>query len=173
MNPRTPLHTGGCQCGSIRYAVFASPSDGVIICHCRMCQKALGSSSALFVGVNLTDFQWTRGSAASFQSSSVVQRLFCARCGTPLAYQAKQAPLIYLHLGSFDQPQHFGKPQMQIGVESCLGEWALVPNVDGKRTDQVIMETVVSYQHPDEETNEVEWQQHMSKNQSAEQQLES
>jgi hypothetical protein len=171
MDARTPLNTGGCQCGSIRYSIFAPPSEPVAICHCRMCQKALGSSFGVFVAVNLTDFQWTRGSVTLFQSSSIAHRLFCARCGTPLAYQAKQRPLIDICLGSFDQPQQFGKPQMQMGLESCLGEWALIQDVDGKTTDQVIKETVFSYQHPDKETNEMEWQQ-ILKNKLTERQLE-
>ena len=34
--------TGGCQCGAIRYALEDSP-EAVAICHCRMCQKAVGS----------------------------------------------------------------------------------------------------------------------------------
>jgi hypothetical protein len=170
MDGRTPLYTGGCQCGSIRYSIFAPPFEPVGTCHCRMCQKALGSPFGVFVAVNLTDFQWTRGSVTSFQSSSIAMRLFCARCGTPLAYQAKKRPAIDICLGSFDRPQQFGKPQGQMGVESCLGEWTLLQDVDGKTTDQVIKDTVVSYQHPDEETNEVEWQ-HMSKNKSTETQL--
>ena len=165
MDARTPLYTGGCQCGSIRYSIFAPPCEPVAVCHCRMCQKALGSPFGVFVAINPADFQWTRGSVASFHSSSIAHRLFCARCGTPLAYQAKHRPAIDICLGSFDQPQKFGKPQQQMGVESCLGEWTLLQDVDGKTTDQVIKDTVFSYQHPDKETNEVDWQ-HMSKNKS-------
>ena len=171
MDIRTPLHTGGCQCGSIRYSVFTHPSRSVCICHCRMCQKALGSPFGVFVGFNLTDFQWTRGSVASFESSSIAVRLFCARCGTPLAAQPKQESIIYICLGSFDQPQQFGKPQRQMGVESCLGEWTLLHNVEEETTDQVIKEIVINYQHPDNETDEVEWQR-MSKNNSTKRQFE-
>lgn len=171
MDARIPLHTGGCQCGSIRYAIFAAPSESVTICHCRMCQKALGSPFGAFVAVNLTDFKWTRGSGTSFQSSSLAARLFCAQCGTSLAYQAKQRPCIDICLGSFDQPQQFGKPQLQMGLESCLGEWTLIQDVDRKTTDEIIKDTVVSYQHPDKKTNEMEWQQ-MLKNKSIQRQSE-
>ena len=35
---RKPVLTGGCQCGAVRYALYAAP-DRAGICHCRMCQK--------------------------------------------------------------------------------------------------------------------------------------
>ena len=171
MNTRTALYTGGCQCGAIRYSIFAPSIQPLTVCHCRMCQKALGSPSGAFVAFNLIDFQWTRGSVASFESSSIAVRLFCAQCGTPLAAQPKQESIIYICLGSFDQPQQFGKPQRQMGVESCLGEWTLLHNVEEETTDQVIKEIVINYQHPDNETDEVEWQR-MSKNNSTKRQFE-
>ena len=37
---RQPVATGGCQCGAVRYALYAMPEGSV--CHCRMCQKAVG-----------------------------------------------------------------------------------------------------------------------------------
>ena len=39
---RQVLHSGGCQCGAVRYALYAEPYD-THICHCRMCQKAFGA----------------------------------------------------------------------------------------------------------------------------------
>ena len=158
MNTRTALYTGGCQCGAIRYSIFALSVQPLTVCHCRMCQKALGSPSGAFVAFNLTDFQWTRGSVASFESSSLARRIFCAQCGTPLAYQSKEKPLIDVCLGTFDQPKQFGKPKMQIGVESCLGEWALVQDATKMTTDQIISDTVVSYQHPDKDTDDIRGQ---------------
>ena len=32
---RQPTLTGGCQCGGMRYALYAEPAAD--ICHCRMC----------------------------------------------------------------------------------------------------------------------------------------
>ncbi|UJR38824.1 hypothetical protein I4U23_031489 [Adineta vaga] len=167
MDTRTALYTGGCQCGSIRYSIFAPPAQPLAVCHCRMCQKTLGCPSGVFVAINLTDFQWKRGSATSFQSSSLARRIFCAQCGTPLAYQSKVRPFIDICLGTFDHPKQFGKPEVQMGVESCLGEWALVQDVLRLTTDQLIPDTVLSYQHPDKDTDDVEWQQ-MSENKSIE-----
>ena len=39
---RQMVHSGGCQCGAVRYALYAEPY-GTQICHCRMCQKAFGA----------------------------------------------------------------------------------------------------------------------------------
>ncbi len=39
---RQILHSGGCQCGAVRYALYAEPYD-THICHCRMSQKAFGA----------------------------------------------------------------------------------------------------------------------------------
>ncbi len=36
------VHSGGCQCGAIRYRI-AGELGYPHICHCRMCQKASGN----------------------------------------------------------------------------------------------------------------------------------
>lgn len=41
---RSIVATGGCQCGAVRYALYAAPEGSV--CHCRMCQKAVGGPFA-------------------------------------------------------------------------------------------------------------------------------
>src|SRR5712672_2077334 len=84
MNSATkPLLTGGCQCGAIRFALSAPPLK-VSICHCRMCQKAVGAPFASFADIDRGDFTWTRGKPAAFRSSFFAERDFCADCGTPL-----------------------------------------------------------------------------------------
>src|SRR5215475_8929725 len=45
---RQPLHTGGCQCGAVRYALYGQPTNPHV-CHCRMCQKAFGNYFVLLV----------------------------------------------------------------------------------------------------------------------------
>jgi hypothetical protein len=66
---RKPVLTGGCQCGAVRYALFARP-ERVGVCHCRMCQKAVGGPFFAWAAVPETDLAWTRGAPALFASSS-------------------------------------------------------------------------------------------------------
>ena len=67
---RKPVHTGGCQCGAVRYALYAEPTNPHV-CHCRMCQKAFGNYFAPFAGVPPEDFAWVKGTPGMFKSSEV------------------------------------------------------------------------------------------------------
>ena len=66
-----PVHTGGCQCGAVRYALYAEPTNPHV-CHCRMCQKAFGNYFAPLAGVKLDDFAWVKGTPGVFKSSEAV-----------------------------------------------------------------------------------------------------
>ena len=115
---RTPVMTGGCQCGAVRYALLAEPTDPSI-CHCRMCQKAFGNYIAPFAGVPLADLSWTRGTLAVFRSSDAVERGFCRDCGTPLSYRVLANDRISVSIGSLDEPARV-TPVIQYGIEGRL-----------------------------------------------------
>jgi hypothetical protein len=102
--PKNPVLTGGCQCGAIRYALTVPP-ERVHLCHCRMCQKAVGGPFAALAPVKRSGFAWTRGTPDSFASSSLAHRDFCARCGTPLSFRYDDADTIAVTLGSLDRPR--------------------------------------------------------------------
>lgn len=116
---RTPVMEGGCQCGAVRYAFYAEPSSADI-CHCRMCQRAMGNLFMATVGgVPLDDFAWTKGAPARFQSSAIAERFFCRDCGTPLAFRYLERPTMGVTTGSLDAPE-LGRPTEQVGAESRL-----------------------------------------------------
>ncbi len=151
-----PVLTGGCQCGAVRYALFAMP-EGASLCHCRMCQKAVGGPFAAYAPVRLADFAWTRGDPPAFRSSSAAERHFCPACGTPLTFRYFHKPWIDVSIGSLDQPERV-PPTAQVGVEGRL-PWMASAFLDSLRcvaTDRPDtpdpVRTLTSFQHPDHDT---------------------
>src|SRR6195952_3620090 len=112
-----PTMTGGCQCGAIRYALYEIPESAV--CHCRMCQKAVGGPFAALSKVKATSLAWTRGEPARFQSSSAAERHFCAACGTPLTFHFLDSDAIEVTTGSLDNPSAL-PPTRNFGTEGRL-----------------------------------------------------
>jgi hypothetical protein len=149
-----PLHTGGCQCGAVRYALYSEPFNPHI-CHCRMCQKAAGSFFAPFASVNLENFAWTRGTPGIFKSSPVIERAFCRQCGTPLAYRNIENPHISLTIGSLDEPERV-QPAVQTGIESRMSWFSDLSELPEMETDipqsPVERRKFESRQHPDIDT---------------------
>lgn len=149
------IHTGGCQCGAVRFRTEIDPAKASI-CHCRMCQKAFGNFYAPLVNARPQTLVWTKREPKHFQSSNKVRRGFCEDCGTPLTYEAPDG--VALAIGAFDDPAAI-QPVAQYGVEARL------PYVDGlaglpsTRTEEELeaaafLRDLVSYQHPDGPDND-------------------
>ena len=143
------LHSGGCQCGAIRFQAgkLGRPS----ICHCRMCQKATGGLFAALVTADQAHLAWTRGQPLLFRSSKKVHRGFCGRCGTPVSYHHPGG--VELMIGAFDHPEML-EPQVHINKSKGL------PWIDHlhEKPDATTPEMeeyfagIVSFQHPDHDT---------------------
>jgi hypothetical protein len=73
---KNSIATGGCQCGAIRYALYVAPQNSHV-CHCRMCQRATGGVFAALAGAPKSEFAWTKGEPAFFESSNLAKRAFC------------------------------------------------------------------------------------------------
>ena len=98
--------TGGCLCGSVRFESGAPLSEATF-CHCRSCRRATGAQMVPWTTVALAGLRWVGTMPpARFASSRGVMRSYCARCGTPLAYQSESSPeTIDLTVGSLDEPE--------------------------------------------------------------------
>ena len=142
--------TGGCQCGAVRFRAEDLGESGV--CHCRMCQKAFGSFFAPLVTARKVS--WTRGEPSFFQSSNRARRGFCAKCGTPLYFQLDDRTEFELAVGAFDDPMAVA-PDHQLNPNDKLAIYDLLPTLKAAKQapHDAHNATIVSYQHPDHDTD--------------------
>jgi len=148
---RVAIHTGGCQCGAVRYVLYAEPTNPHV-CHCRMCQKAFGAYFAPLAGVPREDLAWVKGTPGVFRSSEAAERGFCRDCGTPLFFRYVDKDRISVSLGSLDDPMRVA-PAKQYGIEGRLPFVATLADLPGTRTEDDVSAPdrarLKSRQHPD------------------------
>lgn len=113
---------GGCACGRVRFSAEID-GDDAYLCHCRMCQRATGSVSIAFVGIDPAKLRWL-SEPDWYDSSLIARRPFCATCGTSLGFAYKDAAhgSVDLTVASFDDPSRF-RPVAHSGAESLLEAW--------------------------------------------------
>src|SRR5262245_18768861 len=120
-----------------------------------MCQKAVAGAFASFADVRHEDFAWTRGKPASFRSSTIAERDFCAACGTPLTPRQTGGPHIELTTCSCDEPQRV-VPTYATGTESKLSWVDSIGSFPGRTTGELAnaekLARITTYQHPDHDT---------------------
>ena len=122
------IMTGGCQCGAVRFRA-RSLMDNPHVCHCRMCQKAVGGFFAALVGVPKTDLTWTAGEPAVFEREGV-ERGFCRDCGTPLFFHRTSGGHVSLCIAAFDEPAAIPLVFETASNRACRNwnNWATCPN---------------------------------------------
>jgi hypothetical protein len=144
----TPL-TGGCQCGALRYEI-PGQLGRASICHCRMCQKAMGNAFAPLVTAR--GLRWVRGKPKRFRSSNKVSRGFCGECGTPVTYEPDGfAPEVAI--ATLDRPFEVA-PVIQVGLESRLPWFTALADLPTRSPAEAakvasFFADIVSNQHPD------------------------
>ena len=100
----TTKTAGRCLCGAIRYAFDDAPR-WVMHCHCESCRRATSAAVATYLGVKIAKFHWLEGTPLRYNSSPGVERLFCGRCGSPVAYIGERWPdEIHLFHGTLEDP---------------------------------------------------------------------
>lgn len=103
----TPVATGGCLCGGVRFEVHDTLLDAVN-CHCSKCRRFHGHVGAY----TATD----RGNLVLIQSETLkwfcsptdetpnVHRGFCGNCGSSLFWDPRGKPRISIAAGAIDTP---------------------------------------------------------------------
>jgi len=103
------MHEGGCVCGAVRYRVSARPRVSMV-CHCRFCQRRLGSAFAVVAYFDAGAIEFTRGELTDYQhrsdeSGRWLKMGFCPNCGTTVSHTAEIRPgLRSIAVGTFDDP---------------------------------------------------------------------
>ena len=124
------VHEGGCVCGSVRYRVRGRPVVAMA-CHCRFCQRRLGSAFALVAYFDDKDIEFTQGQLVLYEhhsdeSGRWLKMQFCPRCATTLTHTAEVRPgLRSIAAGTFDDPDWF-RIERHIWVRSKR-PWVSVP----------------------------------------------
>jgi len=110
--------TGGCLCGQVRYRASAPPAN-VRVCHCSNCRKAVGGpyfARAVFLAETIE----RTGETTRWPTSPRIDRLSCARCGTPMFSAPKDPPArLGVSLATLDDPNALA-PDMHIWVSEKL-----------------------------------------------------
>lgn len=118
-------YAGGCLCGQARWRATAEPAN-VRVCHCRNCQLATGGpffARAVFLRADIE----RTGETTRWASSPRVDRLSCARCGTPMFSEPNDPPArLGVSLATLDDPAAI-RPQAHIWVREKL-DWI---SIDG------------------------------------------
>jgi hypothetical protein len=99
------IREGGCLCGAVRIKARGEPIN-VRVCHCRNCQKAMGSpffARALFPQDALT----IEGESGRYPSSEAIERVFCKTCGTRLMSWRTNGTAAGVALATFDDRNAF------------------------------------------------------------------
>jgi hypothetical protein len=107
---------GRCYCGALHYAAEGEPVMKAQ-CHCRECQYLSGGAPNMFMLMPEGGFRYTQGAPKTFTRSDLdraVTREFCAECGTHIVTRPPGLGAVVLKVGTLDDPNLFGLPQMAI-----------------------------------------------------------
>ena len=94
---------GPCLCGGVKFVIKVPKDEILYYCHCTQCRKNYGMHSASFGGPR-ESFKITKGRqrVTWYESSKNIFRGFYNTCGSPIAWDNKSLPLMYVLAGLID-----------------------------------------------------------------------
>jgi hypothetical protein len=109
----TEMHEGGCVCGAVRYRVRGRPAVS-LVCHCKFCQRRVGSAFAVVAYFDEQAVEVTRGELTEYEhrsdeSGRWLKMRFCPRCGTTVTHAVEVRPgMRAIAVGTLDDPDWLG-----------------------------------------------------------------
>ena len=111
--------SGRCLCGDVTYQ-YSGPENWSGHCHCESCRRNCSAAMVSFFGVPRAAYSFTGVAPGVYESSPGVRRLFCQRCGTPMAYDADRFKHeIHFYAASLDDPENYA-PEYHVHCEEQL-----------------------------------------------------
>ena len=104
------VHEGGCACGAVRYRVHGNP-EICQICHCRFCQRRLGSAFATIAYFDERNVEVLQGELTLYEhhsdeSGRWLRMQFCSQCGTTVTHTVQVRPgQRAIAVATFDDPE--------------------------------------------------------------------
>jgi hypothetical protein len=133
--PELPL-TGGCFCGSVRFAVDA-PLVSAAYCHCTRCQRRTGTAAEASGNVAPGSFRIVEGAELVhvYRPPDDFEEAFCERCGSHLfSRDPDDHERLSIRLGAFD-----GDPGIRPGSRQYVAyaaSWEPIPDDGLPRYDE-------------------------------------
>ena len=110
--------TDRCLCGAIGFEVKAPVT--CVNCHCESCRRQCSAPMTTYIGVDDSQWRWTRGKPKIYHSSPGVERSFCENCGTPLSFRSSNlSGVMHLYLATLEDPEAFA-PELHVSHEERL-----------------------------------------------------
>ncbi len=111
--------SGRCLCGDVTYE-YDGPENWRAYCHCESCRRNTSSPVTAFFGVPRSACRFTGKAPTVYESSPGVRRLFCGRCGSPMAFDADRYPdEIHLYAVTLNDPENY-LPQCHVHAAERL-----------------------------------------------------
>ena len=122
-DPSAPRAAGRCLCGAVEFEID-TPARWAWHDHSAQGRRAHGGAYATYVGSWRSRFRVTKGAAeiTRFEEAAGRARSFCARCGTSLIYERRDATMVNIPRGLFTE-RTGREPRYHIAIEEAP-EWA-------------------------------------------------
>jgi hypothetical protein len=119
--------TGGCGCGSVRFAIDA-PLVGAAYCHCTRCQRRSGTAASASARPQPGSVRITEGEEhlRAWAPPDGLEKVFCALCGSALFARRPGGEPAVVRLGAFD-----GNPGVRPSVRQFVAyaaPWEPIPD---------------------------------------------